>query len=275
MTANRRHKRRVRAAAARTGESYTAAKRRLLQHEELLMRTYNMKPAGVTDIGNVRESNEDHLLTEGDLFVVADGMGGGVNGEEASRLAVQVLRDGFAADPTGPGLARAVQDANAAVLDMAAQHEPKTFGTTIAAAGLIDEDGEARLGVVNVGDSRVYLLRDGELRQLSHDHSVVADMVRAGQITETEAEQHPERHRLTQAIGVSSDVDPYQTVVEPLDGDRLLLCSDGLFNEVPHRELQHTLIEIKDPDVAVGNLVARANELGGNDNITAVVVDVT
>ncbi len=275
MTANRRHKRRVRARAARTGESYTAAQRRLLQHEELLMRTYNMKPAGVTDIGNVRESNEDHLLTEGDLFVVADGMGGGTNGEEASRLAVQVLRDAFGADPTGPGLARAVQDANAAVVEQAARHEPKTFGTTIAAVGLIDDDGEARLGVINVGDSRVYLLRDGELKRLSFDHSVVADMVRAGEITEREAEHHPERHRLTQALGVAPDVDPYQTVVEPRSGDRLLLCSDGLFNEVPHGEMQQILATTADPDATVRSLVGRANELGGNDNITAVVVDVS
>ena len=235
------------------------------------MRTYNMHPAGVTDIGHVRASNADHLLTEGDLFVVADGIGGG---EGASQLAVQVIRDGFAADPTGPGLARAVAEAHAAVQQAATQHEPDTFGTTIAAVGLIDDGGEARLGVINVGDSRVYLLRDGELQRLSLDHSVVADMVRAGLLTEGEAVHHPERHRLTQALGTGAGVEPYQTVVEPQDGDRLLLCSDGLFNEIPHLDLQQILTEASEPDVTVETLVGKAKDAGGNDNITAVVVDI-
>jgi len=275
MTANRRRKRRVRARAAKTGESYTAALAHLRRAEEAHMSQYQLRHAGVTDTGNVRAVNQDWLLTEGDLAAVADGMGGRSGGEVASRLAVDTLREAFAADPTATGLAEAVRRANAAVWAHAEAHPDLAgMGTTIAAVARVSEGGDDRLAVVNVGDSRAYLLQDGRLTRLTADHSLVADLVRAGALSEDEARTHPERHVLTLAVGVGPDVEPHTVEAVPTPGDRLLLCSDGLFNELPDDEITAVLAAVADPAEAATRLVERANEAGGHDNITAVVLDV-
>lgn len=240
------------------------------------MRTYEVHPAGLTDIGHVRATNEDHLLAEGDLFVVADGMGGHGGGEIASRVAIETMREVFATDPSAEGLVRAVTEANRAVLARAAEESGNNrMGTTIAAVALVPVDGEQRLAVVNVGDSRVYLLRQGTMARLTSDHSLVADLVRAGTLTEDEAVSHPERHVLTQAVGVDPEIEPFATEATPESGDRVLLCSDGLFNELRQDEITEVLLTVADTDQAVGTLVAMAKERGGNDNITAVVVDIS
>lgn len=275
MTANRRRKRRVRARAAKTGESYTAALAHLRRAEEAHMSQYQLRHAGVTDTGNVRAVNQDWLLTEGDLAAVADGMGGRSGGEVASRLAVDALREAFAADPTAPGLVEAVRRANAAVWAHAEAHPDLTgMGTTIAAVARVSDGGDDHLAVVNVGDSRAYLLQDGQLSRLTADHSLVADLVRAGALSEDEARTHPERHVLTLAVGVGPDVEPHAVEAVPAPGDRLLLCSDGLFNELPDDEITAVLAAVADPAEAAARLVERANEAGGHDNITAVVLDV-
>ncbi len=256
------------------------------------MHTYEMNPAGTTDIGNVRSVNEDHLLADGDLFAVADGMGGLGHGQVASRTAIQSLHQAFLDDPTTDGLAAAVQAANRAVCERAeaepagptdrggstdqaaGQTTDRTMGTTIAAVALVTEDGVDRLAVANVGDSRVYLLHNQQLRCLSSDHSRVAELVRAGELTEEEASGHPERHILTQALGIGPDIEPHMASVEPSAGDRVMLCSDGLFNELTTGEISELLTTIVDPSEAADRLVAAANERGGNDNITVVIVDI-
>jgi protein phosphatase len=274
MTANRKWKRKVRARAAKTGESYTAALRYLRSTEEAHMRSYEVVTAGLTDIGRVRESNEDHLLAEGDLFVVADGMGGSNRGALASRLAVDTVRDAFSNDQTADGLVAAVSAANEAVYQRRIEDpDDKNFGTTIAAVAMVADGDREMLVSVNVGDSRVYLFRDDHLQRLSSDHSRVGDLVRAGALSETEAKSHPERHILTQAIGVDAEVTPYVEQVIPANGDRILLCSDGLFNDLSSAEISRHLTA-GDAEAAASILVAAAIEAGGEDNITAVVVDV-
>lgn len=168
-----------------------------------------------------------------------------------------------------------VRQANRAVWEESeANPELGGMGTTIAAVALVAEDGENRLAIVNVGDSRVYLLHDNQLRRLSSDHSLVADLVRSGKITEEDADTHPERHVLTRALGIELETDPYVSHTRPREGDRLLLCSDGLFNELSNDEITMILSTVSQPNEAAEQLVALAKNHGGSDNITAVVLDV-
>ena len=160
-----------------------------------------------------------------------------------------------------------------------ADDEPglRGMGTTMTALSLVpseDEDGDDLLLVVNVGDSRTYLLRDGELTQVTEDHSLVEDLVREGRITEAEARIHPQRNILTRVLGNEPDVEVDEFPVIPVAGDRYLLCSDGLFNEVEDDRIAAVLRRIADPGEAARELVRLANEGGGRDNITVVVVDV-
>ncbi|MEM7274126.1 MAG: protein phosphatase 2C domain-containing protein [Actinomycetota bacterium] len=285
MTTNRRWKRRVRARAARTGESYTAALRALRQLEVLRMRGFKITPAAATDTGAVRAVNEDSVLAEGDLLVVADGMGGQRGGDVASRVAVDALRQAFAASATPEGLidgVRAANDAVRAIDDERPGATDRPIGTTIAAVGVVGpgdsstvaEPEAPMLVAVNVGDSRVYLLRDRQLTRISTDHSMVADLVRAGALSEDEAAIHPERHILTRAIGVAETVEPDVAEVRSRPGDRLLVCSDGLFNELAPEQIRSVLADTTEPDRAATTLVERAVEAGGRDNVTVVVADI-
>lgn len=227
-----------------------------------------------TDTGRIRRANEDALLAVDGLFVVADGMGGHRAGEVASHLAVETLQDGF--DQAGTDvLVRAVERANREVVERSiADPELAGMGTTIVAMALVDADGRDAIGVVNVGDSRLYLLSDGELHQITEDHSLVATMVRQGRITESEAAVHPQRNILTRALGIDGSVLVDSWEMLPVVGDRYLLCSDGLFNEVDDARIAATLRRLADPDEACRELVRLANESGGRDNITCVMVDV-
>ncbi len=243
------------------------------------MRTYQIETAGLTDTGQVRAVNEDQLISEGDLFAVADGMGGLGHGQTAARLALEQLQAGFAANSTAEGLVVAVDRANQEVFErglaLADGDDPPVLGTTIAAVAYVVEDGADQLVVVNVGDSRVYRLRNGQLKQLSTDHSQVADLVRAGAISAEQAADHPERHILTKALGVAPEVEATVNRSEPSPGDRLLLCSDGLYNEVTEAELVDVLRANAPADDVAARLILLANERGGNDNITALVLDVS
>src|SRR5947209_7449102 len=233
-----------------------------------------LRAGGATDTGLVRDHNEDNYLTDEGLFAVADGVGGHKAGEVASQTAVDTLQREFR-EPTTDGLIDAVKTANRTVWDLAESNpDQRCMGTTLTAVALVNEDGEERLAVVNVGDSRAYLLQQGELEQLTEDHSLVEQLVREGQLTPEEAQVHPQRSIITRALGLDPDVEVDSWELTPYKGDRLLLCSDGLTNEVSDDEIASTLRSVGDPEEAARQLVNEAREHGGSDNITCVVVDV-
>lgn len=227
-----------------------------------------------TDTGRVRKANEDSYLAIDGLFAVADGMGGHQAGEVASHVALEALRDSFHAAGTDV-LVGAVESANREVVDRSTSDpELAGMGTTLVAMALVDADGRDAIGVVNVGDSRLYLLSDGALAQITEDHSLVATMVRQGRLTEAEAAVHPQRNILTRALGIDGSVLVDSWEVLPVVGDRYLVCSDGLFNEVDDNRIAATMRRLADPQEACRELVRLANEGGGRDNITCVIVDV-
>jgi PPM family protein phosphatase len=224
-------------------------------------------------VGRVRSANEDALAVTEDLVVVADGMGGHLAGEVASADAVEVVADA-SGRPSLAELVAAVHRANRRINQRAADDdELRGMGTTVCAVGLVDEDGE-RLAVLNVGDSRVYLLADGTLTRLTEDHSLVETLVREGRISPEDAEVHPQRNVLTRALGVDASVVVDAWLLDPCDGDRLLLCSDGLFNELSEARINEILSEERDPQTCASRLADEADAAGGRDNISTVVVDV-
>jgi protein phosphatase len=219
--------------------------------------------------------NEDRALETLTLFAVADGMGGHVGGEVAASIAIQFLEAGFNRTPTIDGLVAAVQDANRAVWEHGVDDQAlRGMGTTVTAAALVATDDGDRLVLVNVGDSRTYRFSANALVQLSVDHSVAEELVAQGTLSEAEAAVHPKRHILTRALGITPQVEVDLWQVVPVEGDRYLLCSDGLSNEVPPDVMAGVLASVRDPRTAAETLVGLANDSGGNDNITAVVVDV-
>src|SRR5262245_49755500 len=221
-----------------------------------------------TDIGQVREGNEDSYLVEEPLYAVADGMGGHRGGEVASSLALEIVQQLF--ERHEGTLADQVVRANRAVFDRSQNDRSVSgMGTTLTAA-LIDDD---KVHLVHVGDSRAYLLQDGRLTQLTEDHTLVHRMVMEGEITQEEAETHPHRSILTRALGVDESVQIDEGDVQVGTGDRLLLCTDGLTGMVSEEEIQQILVESAEPQEAVDRLVKVANRAGGIDNITAVVLD--
>ena len=226
--------------------------------------------AARTEVGNVREHNEDSLLAKSPLFVVADGMGGHEAGEVASEIAISVMAERIPDGPDAKALAEAVCEANRAVLRGAQDGTGRPgMGTTMTAA-LVYGD---RLTIAQVGDSRAYLLHEGSLQRVTRDHSLVADLVAQGRITEAEARVHPQRSVITRALGSDPAMQPdtYRMHVER--GDRLLLCSDGLSGMLDDEAIESILITSPDPESAVDSLVDEALAAGGLDNVTAIVVD--
>jgi len=227
-----------------------------------------------SDTGRVRQANEDSFLAVDGLFAVADGMGGHQAGEVASHLALECLQDGFTAAGTDV-LVRSVEDANRTLVSRStADPELAGMGTTLVAMALVDANGRDAIGVVNVGDSRLYLMSDGNLAQITEDHSLVATMERQGRLTAAEAAVHPQRNILTRALGIDGSVLVDSWEILPIIGDRYLICSDGLFNEVDENRISATLRRIADPSEACRELIRLANEGGGRDNITCVIVDI-
>jgi protein phosphatase len=235
--------------------------------------------AARTDTGRARSANEDSYWVHSPLFVLADGMGGAQAGEVASRTAVEVFAEQGGL-PDGPGtyeerLAALVARANVQVHTQAQSDEQFAgMGTTLTVAYL----GEDDLAIAHVGDSRFYVLRDGELQQLTDDHSLVGELVRRGQISAEEAEDHPQRSIITRALGIEGDVvvDHFSWPVR--DGDVFLLCSDGLTGMVPDVKVAQIIEGAGTLTAAAQQLVAAANEAGGRDNITVIlfrVEDVT
>lgn len=241
-----------------------------------------------TDLGRVREINEDNLrvVPEMNLFILSDGIGGAAHGEVASELAVTTIEEHCrksVADPSLPyegdmrpdltektnRLASALRLANRAIHQTAsADSNMRGMGATIVAIWL---DGE-RLSLAHVGDSRAYRLREQGLDQLTRDHSLVAEQVRLGILTPEQAERSEYQTMLIRALGASETVDVDVDEHVMLAGDTYLLCSDGLSRMVPDEKIAHAIASFKKPPKAVDRLIELANEAGGEDNITAILV---
>jgi protein phosphatase len=230
--------------------------------------------AARSDVGLLRDGNEDSAYAGHRLLVVADGMGGHAAGEVASSVAVATVA---ALDEDAPGpdlidrLSVAVSQANDVLRDMVVGDPAlEGMGTTLTA---MLRSG-SRLALVHIGDSRGYLLREGRLQQITHDHTFVQSLVDEGRITEEEADHHPQRNVITRALDGRADVDPDVSVREARVGDRYLLCSDGLSGVVSRDTLEATLREVSDPAQACEELIELALRGGGPDNITCIVADV-
>lgn len=231
-----------------------------------------MLVSALTDLGRVRRVNEDALHVGGDLLVVADGMGGHAAGEVASQVAVATISAWPDWSLPAQALRAAFTAANEAVLARAAQDTAYTgMGTTMTACYFRGD----QLFVAHVGDSRLYLHRQHELSAVTHDHSVVGELMRIGGLSKEEARVHPQRNVLTRALGagVHLDVDLLTITLRP--ADRLLLCTDGLLNMVNEAEINQILSACKAPADATARLVHAANDRGGFDNITIIVADIT
>jgi PPM family protein phosphatase len=233
--------------------------------------TLRLDIGAATDVGKVRDHNEDGYIVDENLSLVAvaDGMGGHRGGEVASAVALDAFHAAFM--DTG-GLRDAVLAANDAVLDRASDEQDlRGMGTTLT-AGVLGEDGTMLMA--HVGDSRAYLARGGELARLTTDHSLVEELMLAGELTAEEAERDPRRSQITRHIGMERDleVDMYPTPLEP--GDRLVICSDGLNTMLSDGEVAEIVCGGGDPGKVAKQLVDAANKAGGLDNITVVVIDI-
>lgn len=227
-----------------------------------------------TDTGRQRQANEDSYYAKAPLFAVADGMGGAQAGEVASRIAAGAFERGPRnVDATAEGqLEEIAQKANREIHRLAQEDSSRAgMGTTLTAAMLRDD--EVAFG--HVGDSRAYLLRDGQLKRLTKDHSLVEELRRQGRLTEEQAEEHPQRSIITRALGPEPSVNVDTMTFPARDGDVFLLCSDGLTTMVSDEEIRSILVNSKKLRAAVNRLVEAANRGGGRDNITAVAFRVT
>ena len=223
-----------------------------------------------TDVGRGRPENEDNLLVDREhgLYAVADGMGGHRAGEVASLTAIQTLKEAYLG---GQRLDEAVVAANAAVFAKGGDDPAlRGMGTTMTAIAL-QNDSTALFG--HVGDSRAYLMRDGTVTQVTDDHSLVEQLVREGRLTPEEAQHHPQRAVITRALGIDAQVEVDTYRVDLKAGDRLLICSDGLTNMLSNDTIGQTLRRHADPQQAADTLVDMANQAGGDDNITVVILD--
>jgi len=235
--------------------------------EELMTR---LRTAGRTDIGQLRENNEDAIVSSGRLALVADGMGGHPGKEIAANAAADVVPAVFTGRSVDE-LEAAVRAANWAIRDRAvAQPGLEGMGTTICAAGLLTD---GHLALVNVGDSRAYLWHEGALSQLTQDHSVTAELIQRGELREEEAPQHPHYGILTRALGVAPDVEIDRRTVAIEEGDRIVVCTDGLFNELSGEEIANAMAGSGDVTAIVDNLIDRALTHGARDNVSVVVAE--
>ena len=233
-----------------------------------------------TDTGNLRGQNEDAHIAEQNLFAVADGMGGHNAGEVASAMAIEHLQNvAISGVSSAEAFAQVVRDLNSAIYTSATSTtDQRGMGTTLTAAALLaptdNMDQPSQIVIANVGDSRTYLLRSGELRQLSVDHSYVQELVTEGLLTVDEARNHPRRNIVTRALGIDEQVSVDTWTIPMFDGDRFMLCSDGLVDEVPLDEITEMMREHSAPQHVAERLVTAAKRHGGRDNITVIVVDV-
>ncbi len=228
---------------------------------------------GVTDPGRRRRRNEDAYVAVPPLFAIADGMGGAQAGEVASGLAAAVLEEATGDDRGEERVAALIQEANRRVFQRSNEDATTSgMGTTMTVALVDNADGTIAFG--HVGDSRAYRVRDGELEQLTDDHSLVGELVRSGRLSPEEAETHPQRSVITRALGTEPDVDVDTFTVEAEQGDIYLLCSDGLTDMISQRDILALVEESSELDAAARALVNAANAGGGEDNITVVLFQI-
>ena len=225
-----------------------------------------------TDVGCVREQNEDSLIVKPPLFVVADGMGGHAAGEVASEICVTVVEECAPGHADAEELGKAVEQANREIINAALSGEGRDGMGTTCTATMLEGD---RLVIAQVGDSRAYLMHGGTLSQLTRDHSLMANMIEAGQITPEEARVHPSRSIITRALGNDPDTVPdlYEIHVEA--GDRLLVCSDGLTAMITDNKIEEVMNRVADPQRCAAALVNEAIAAGGADNVTVIVASAT
>jgi PPM family protein phosphatase len=224
-----------------------------------------------SDVGRMRNDNQDSYLADEPVFAVADGVGGHLGGDVASATAIRVIQDATQDGVARDDLEDILRKVNSAIWEQArgAAHL-RGMGTTCTLA--LIEDGSAHLA--HVGDSRAYLFRAGELSQVTEDHNLVGKMLSEGRLTREEAAHHPQRNIITRALGLDPNVDVDLLTLELREGDRLLICSDGLSSMIEDRTLTEVLSSESDPQAAADRLVEAANEAGGEDNITVVLIDV-
>ncbi|HEY2277786.1 MAG TPA: protein phosphatase 2C domain-containing protein [Streptosporangiaceae bacterium] len=223
-----------------------------------------------TSTGRVRQFNEDSYLARPPLYAIADGMGGHAAGDLASALAIETLTECAREGPLSvPAVLAALEAADQAI----ARHEPAGMGTTVTGLASLETAGDHHLMVFNVGDSRVYRFAGGHLDQVTVDHSEVQELVRAGKLTRDQARTHPRRNVITRALGSGRPLRADHWLLPAIAGDRYLLCSDGLSGELPD-DLILPLLAGAGPQQAATALVDAANDAGGRDNITVIVVDV-
>ena len=224
-----------------------------------------------TSVGRVRQVNEDRFLAVPPLFVVADGMGGHGSGDVASTIAIQEMSACAALRPLfTEAVLTALEHANRHIME---SDEATRMGTTVTGLAGLETAGGDHLMVFNIGDSRVYRLAGHRLEQLTVDHSEVQELVLAGVITKEQARTHPRRNVVTRALGSESGLLPDHWPLPAVTGDRYLICSDGLFSELPD-EVILPLLAAGAPQQAADALVAAACDAGGHDNVTVVVVDI-
>jgi protein phosphatase len=228
-----------------------------------------------TDAGRVRAVNEDSFLAEPGLFVIADGMGGHAAGEVASAMAVAPFRELSERQPPEPSMiASALEQANAGIFASADGEVERAMGTTAVGLALVDNGGTSSWLAFNVGDSRLYRLDDRALCQITRDHSLVQEMIDQGTIAQDEAYNHPKRNVVTRALGSEPSVEPDYWVLEPRRGERFLLCSDGLTNELRTEEIETLMRSEREPERLAHALVEAAIAHAGRDNVTVIIIDV-
>jgi serine/threonine protein phosphatase PrpC len=254
------------------------------------MRSIVFKSAGLTDVGLKREANEDSFSTDKKLglFVVADGMGGHLAGEVASQVAVDLINKSYkewvdsdtleddlfgypepSLSKTGNYLLGSIRLANRVIHEMAAENtEYRGMGTTVAVLAVMPE----LISIANVGDSRIYLVRNGKIERLSKDHSIVAEQVEMGIMTNEEAENSPLKHVLTRNLGSARELDAEIFEMEPSNNDRFVLCSDGLTDLVSDDEIQQMVKAEDDPEALCRGFIDKALTRGAHDNTTVVSV---
>lgn len=236
----------------------------------------NVTSGSAVDRGMAMPTNQDALLVSPPLFAVADGLGEAPRGEVASRLALDTLKARFTGLPSAEALADAARDAAQAIWQRAdAEPSLEGMGTTLTAVAVLDDAEKVRLAVVSTGDSRAYVFRDGQLSQLTRDHSVVQGLIDAGELPPEEWSTNPRRALLTRALGMAPTVEPDVSLPSLTGSARLLLCTDGLTAQADNSQIAAVLSAITDPEQAAAELIQLANRHGGADNTAVIVVDVT
>ncbi len=244
---------------------------RVLRGSSMLVRA-----GSATDVGRVRDHNEDNLVAGGRVFAVADGMGGHAAGEVASRIAVEALATLEEHPPSRPeDVAEVLREANRRILQAQAEDpELRGMGTTVTGLTVVDAGGREHWVVFNIGDSRVYRLADHRMHQVTRDHSEVRELVEAGLLDASEVSRHPLRNVITRSLGSDPAPEPDVWVLAPTPGERFVVCSDGLSGELEDRDIMLLAREHADPQRAADELVGAAVRAGGRDNVSVVVVAV-